>query len=74
LCKAEVKVKDSQRDHVDPVVPVDGSHDPAKPNWDVIIERMMPFVEGWQVLCKPCHKEKTKAENAERDKNRGKNE
>lgn len=48
-------------DHIQPVVPVTGFV-----NWDDVITRMFCDVEGLQVLCKECHKIKTKEENAQR--------
>lgn len=49
-------------DHINPVVPVSGFT-----NWDDVILRMFCGVEGLQVLCKECHKIKTKEENAQRN-------
>lgn len=48
-------------DHIEPVVPITGFT-----SWDVVISRMFCDVEGLQVLCKECHKIKTKEENAQR--------
>ena len=49
-------------DHISPVVPVTGFV-----SWDDIIVRMFCNADGLQVLCKdPCHKLKTKEENAAR--------
>lgn len=48
-------------DHISPVVPVTGFV-----SWDDVITRMFCDVEGLQVLCKECHKIKTKEENAQR--------
>lgn len=58
--------KDVQVDHIEPLV------DPAVgfTTWDNFIARLFIGVEGLQVLCKPCHKVKTQAENAERRKYR----
>lgn len=46
-------------DHIIPVVPLTGWD-----GWDGFIERL--FTGNIQVLCKPCHKVKTLAENRER--------
>lgn len=46
-------------DHIEPVVPVSGFV-----SWDDVISRLFCDVEGLQVLCKECHKVKTKEENA----------
>ena len=59
LCGTVSRKKDTQMDHIDPVVPVTGWD-----NWEGILERMYCAQEGWQRLCKPCHQEKTQAENA----------
>ena len=48
-------------DHIEPVVPVTGWV-----NWDDEINRLFCKKEGFQILCKPCHKIKTNKENAER--------
>lgn len=45
-------------DHIDPIVPITGFI-----SWDSVIERMFCEADGLQVLCKPCHKEKTQIEN-----------
>lgn len=50
-----------QSDHIVPVVPLDGFD-----CWDAYIERLFCEVDGLQVLCKDCHKVKTKEENDER--------
>lgn len=50
-------------DHVRPIVPVTGFD-----SWDAVIVRLT--TGELQVLCDPCHKAKTKAENAERAANR----
>jgi 5-methylcytosine-specific restriction endonuclease McrA len=50
-------------DHVDPVVAVTGFE-----SWDCVIQRMRENV--LVVLCDPCHRLKTKSENAERAVNR----
>jgi len=58
--------KDVQLDHVIPCVPVTGWD-----SFDGFIDRMFPDdPSGFQVLCKPCHKEKSLAENVERAKHR----
>lgn len=48
-------------DHIEPVVPLTGWT-----TWDDIIARMFVEVDGLQVLCGPCHREKTEAERRER--------
>lgn len=50
-----------QVDHIDPVVPISGFT-----TWDEYIARLFCGPEGLQILCKPCHKQKSVAENKER--------
>lgn len=59
--------KGVQMDHVIPIV------DPTTgfTNWNDFVERALPDVDGWQVLCREHHKEKTLKENSER-KRKGK--
>ncbi|AJT60738.1 putative HNHc superfamily protein [Citrobacter phage CVT22] len=52
-------------DHCEPVVATSGFT-----NWDDIIQRMFCSSDGLQVLCKDCHKIKTKQENEERKANK----
>jgi len=58
VCGNDFPNKEIQVDHIDPVI------DPnvGFVNWDVVIERMFCEKEGFQVICKPCHKVKTQAE------------
>jgi 5-methylcytosine-specific restriction endonuclease McrA len=48
-------------DHIESVVPLTGFV-----SWDDVIKRMYCSSEGLQVLCKECHKIKTKEENSQR--------
>ena len=48
-------------DHVQPIIPITG-HD----SYDSIIERLLCELDGFQVICKPCHKIKTNSENTAR--------
>ena len=63
-CEGIFIAADVQVDHIHPVV------DPEKGfvSWDVYITRMFCEIEGLQVMCKPCHKEKTAQEKLERKK------
>jgi len=57
-CHEEFTSKDVEVDHISPVVSVgDGFID-----WNVFIERLFCSIENLQVLCKVCHKKKTKEE------------
>lgn len=62
-CKKHYTAKDVQVDHIDPVVPLTGFT-----TWDSFIERLFCTAKELQVLCKTCHKNKTKEEAAERKK------
>lgn len=64
MCKKHFPNKEVQVDHIDPVV------DPIKgfQGWDVFVERMFVKKDGYQVLCKQCHKEKTRQEREIRNK------
>lgn len=53
--------KDTQMDHIEPVIPVDKTTDTM--TLDEIADRMYPNIEGWQRLCKECHGVKTADEN-----------
>jgi len=64
MCKNDFSSTNVQTDHVLPVVcPVEGFV-----SWDVYIERLFCPKENLQVLCKPCHKEKSLSETKERTK------
>ena len=64
-CKEEFVSKDVQVDHIKPVV------DPKKGfiSWDVYIDRMFCEQKNLQVLCKDCHKIKSKKERDARKQN-----
>lgn len=65
-CGELFKKEDTQCDHTTPVVPV---QIPAKHmSWDVMLEERLcvDSIQDLQILCKPCHKVKSVAENAER--------
>lgn len=63
-CKKDFASKDVQVDHIAPVVPIGTlSKDMS---WDEMVARIFCSVSNLQVLCKECHKEKSKEENAER--------
>lgn len=61
LCNGLFKASDMQADHIEPVVPVSGFD-----SWDKVIERLFCEVDGFQAVCKPCHKTKSLEENAAR--------
>jgi 5-methylcytosine-specific restriction endonuclease McrA len=63
-CLEPFVARDVQVDHINPVV------DPAKgfEDWPTYMERLYCEADNLQVLCKPCHKDKTNAERKERKK------
>jgi hypothetical protein len=54
-----------QADHIQPVVPVTGFD-----SWDKVIARLYCEADGFQAVCKPCHRTKTLDENKERRANK----
>ena len=64
-CGGEFPASGVQADHIEPVVPLTGFD-----SWDALIERLYCEVEGFQVMCRGCHKIKTKEENAIRRANK----
>lgn len=66
-CKQEFTAKDVQVDHIKPVVPPSGFT-----TWDDFISRLFCSATNLQVLCKECHKIKTKKETVARTKARSK--
>lgn len=63
-CKKKFERKAIQVDHINPIVPISA----WVFNWDDYIERMFCSADNLQVLCKPCHKQKTQKENKIRKK------
>lgn len=63
-CTKQFVAADVQVDHIHPVV------DPAKGfiSWDSYVDRIFCELNGLQILCKPCHKEKTAKEKLLRTK------
>lgn len=51
-------------DHVEPVVPIDKRLEDM--TWDDLVNRIWCEINNLKVCCKPCHKEKSKAEGKER--------
>ena len=60
-CKEIVGTKEFQIGHKEPVVPVTGWD-----SWDGFISRLFCPKSKLQLLCKPCHKAKSKKENGDR--------
>ena len=53
-------------DHDIPIIPVDSSLNEM--TWDEIVDRVWCDENNLKVMCKPCHKSKSKDENKERRK------
>lgn len=64
-CGSTQKKRDTQLDHISPVVPVTGFDD-----WNGFVERMFCEPAGFAVLCQACHKQKTAVESELRKKHR----
>ena len=65
-CQGEFKNGEYQVDHKVPIVSVKDGWT----NMDDFINRALPDVDGWQILCITCHNIKTSIEDGLRDKNR----
>lgn len=59
--------KEIHKDHIKPVVPLTGWDD-----WNGFINRLFCTADDLQILCKACHKKKTKAEGEVRKRYRKK--
>lgn len=70
-CGKRVFEKEAVVDHIEPVVPVEGFTGEMflGYNWNQYLRRLFCEIDGFQVLCKPCHKIKSKKESEERRKN-----
>ena len=60
-CKGLFMQKEVAIDHIETVTPLTGFV-----SWDDTISRLFCEIEGFQILCKPCHAIKTKEENTAR--------
>ena len=64
MCKKYFERKQVQVDHKEPII------DPTTgfTSWDTYINNLFVSSDGLQVLCRPCHKDKTSKENSKRKK------
>jgi len=60
-CDGVFTRREVHRDHIEPVVPIIGLESCAQ-----LIETMLCFAEGYQILCIPCHEAKSIEENKKR--------
>lgn len=65
LCQKAFSPMLVQLDHKEPVVLLTGWDD-----WNGFIERLFCAIEGYQLVCKDCHKQKTNTENDQRRSHR----
>lgn len=66
MCGEIFKAKDTQMDHVDPVVPLGGFESGKEFDMEEFVERLLVYEKGWQCICCNCHQEKSKWENDQR--------
>lgn len=62
-CGVILSKKETQMDHIKPVVAVTGYD-----GLEAVLDRLLCEPEDFQRLCKPCHAEKTLIENQQRPK------
>lgn len=70
MCKQPTATYQMVVDHVDPIIPVTTALEHMSA--DDLIDRIWCEPKNLLAICKPCHKIKTKAETAERTKNKRK--
>src|SRR5574343_678369 len=58
ICKNIFGPKEIEVDHIEPVIEISGFID-----WNTYISRLFCSQSGLQVVCKPCHREKSNEEN-----------
>lgn len=59
ICEGIFGPKEIQLDHIIPVI----DEEDGFQNWDTYLDRLFCDSEGFQVLCKSCHKYKSEFEN-----------
>ncbi len=75
-CTKLFAMGDTQCDHIEPIIPLTGwplaptselyELEPQAKDMNVLIYRTFVPAQKLQILCKPCHKIKSKLENVER--------
>ncbi len=63
-CKQKTPLYLMQADHVNPIIPVDKTLEEM--SWDEVVNNIWCDPKCLDILCKPCHNTKTKAENKQR--------
>lgn len=65
ICRNMFKPDDLEVDHITPVGPAPGTRNaPPDLTWNKYIEKMFCGTENLQVICKGCHREKSKNDKA----------
>ena len=68
------KRNNADADHIESVIPVEGFQEDSNTflwyDWTEVIRRLFVEEDWYKTLCYNCHSKKTKAENAERRKNK----
>ena len=67
-CKNSIELKDLEVDHIKPHIPLDKSV--SELSFKDLYERCFTSLSNLQILCKNCHKFKSKVENKIRSDNR----
>lgn len=60
MCESSFKQNEVVIDHIEPVVSIKDGFT----NWEDFINRLFCDVEGFQILCYPCHDQKTNIEDS----------
>jgi len=68
-CKKTFGMGDINVDHIEPVIPLDKTINDM--DYNEIVERIFCDISNLQVMCKPCHKDKTKQERKEKKRIKG---
>jgi 5-methylcytosine-specific restriction endonuclease McrA len=61
-CQSWVSRKDINVDHIDPVIPIDGTFE----DWQVFVDRLFCDKGNLQLICSSCHHTKTQEERKKR--------
>jgi 5-methylcytosine-specific restriction endonuclease McrA len=68
ICGGSFKKDDVAIDHIDPVVPLNGFENGKSWDYHEYILRLFCEIEGFRVLCDPCHDKVTENQKEERRK------
>ena len=63
-CVKMIPAYKGQVDHQEPLIPIDSSLEEM--SWDEVVDRAWCNEDNLKLICIPCHKVKSKAENKER--------